>query len=995
MTRFILFILSRPIASIILFTGIAAGGVISSTSIPLDFLPRMEVPRITVATAFQGLPASDVRELITIPLEDALSGLNGLKRIRSFSRDGSSLIQLILKWGSSMDTAALQVREIIDVASVSLPGQSEKPLVLPVDPGEAPVILLGIFPRTGVNPSLIREMANREIRAALQQVEGVGSIQVSGGQQEYIEVKVDQSRLARTGLSLSVLSDTIGGMNAEYPSGSINDGDTRYIIKTDGRRQSVEEISRTGLVGNNAASLIRVQDVAQVQREPGKRQAFLITDGREGVAMLIRRNRGFSPVTLSRNLRTRIPDLNRTFSGDLQIQFIYDRSEEISSSIRRLFLSGIAGALAAFVVLWLYLRRLSYALITITAIPLSILGTILSLKFMGITFNIMSLGGLTLGLGMLVDNTVVVLENLVRKAHCSGNFSIAESTSEIASSTVGSTLTSIVVFLPLLFLPGLHGELFSDLAWAVILSLVFSFLVSITWGPLLFSKLNFKGASPLPDRPSKSVRLLFKKQLRHPGRWIFPAVMFMAAGVLIASGMSFRWLQPIHQSRIDVVVKHPSGTTIEHQFLTAGELVNYLKDESSIISVSVTGGGSLQDPYFLADPSRSRERMDLHVFLEPDSNWTPNLLQEDLQNRLGEGISVRAEYPRDLLSQVLNLSEGRIRLIVPGKDTESAVKLAMNIQSNTKGNEEIDIIQGNKKPLLRLQPDRQALHRYGLNPASLAGIVGTAVNGQVVSFLEETGRRIPIRVRLREEDRKNRRILEELSIRAAKDAVLKLGDVTTFIEHEDYPVLHREERRDVVRIEVPSHQAGKWLSQWKGHIIHPESELIQTQRKAFIHLILLAVGLLYILLGIQFNSSGLPIMLLCAQPLPLVGTVSLLWVTGLELTLSSLLGMLMVLGLSINNAILLYENYRRKRLKGMSPGLTIYLGTFECMRPIMITTCTSIAAMLPLALDFSGRNPQQGLALAVTGGLGAAIPAALFCLPALFYFYFTQQDHRL
>ncbi|OQX29754.1 MAG: hypothetical protein B0D92_02035 [Spirochaeta sp. LUC14_002_19_P3] len=985
MKTLIQFILSRPIAAAIAFLAIAAGGILAILRMPLDFLPKMEVPQITVVTSFGGLPAADVRELVTIPLEDALSSLSGLKNIRSYSRDSSSLIQISLEWGASMDTAALQVREIIDTAYLSLPSQADKPLVLPVDPGEAPVILLGVFPQGSTNPALAREMAERELRAALQQIAGTGSIQVSGGRREIIEVSTDQSRLSRTGLPLSALTEAIGGMNAEYPSGSIEDGDIRYIIKADGRRRQWEDIAELTLQTQADGQVVRVRDTAQVKREFDKRQSFLVTDGEEGTAVAIRRGRGYSPVSLSRNLRARLPALRASFERDLRIEILHDYSEEITLSIRRLLFSGLTGAAAAFLVLWLFLHRAAYAFIALTAIPLSILAAILTLRIMGISLNIMSLGGLTLGVGMLVDNAIVVLENLAKKARTDSD--IAPAAAEIVQSTLGSTLTSIAVFVPLLFLPGLTGELFSDLAWAIVISLGFSLLVSIGWVPLLYSRLRRWGGRKF--QPSALARGLAKTSLRRPVLFIIPALFITACAAMLVPGMGFRWLQPIRQSRIEAILRHPPGTSVEHIFSAVSELVVQIRRQPGIASVSASGGGNLRDPYFIADPNRDMERSDLLIFLEKDAAWTPAALREFIQGKMGEAVSTEAFYPPDLLSRVLNITEGYTRLMVSDNTAAAAIASARAYQLLAA--EEITITPSNKKPQIRLRPDRQALSRHGLSLAFIAENIGTAVNGQLVSSYEEAGRRLPIRVRLRPEDRANRRALENLNIMSTEDGPLTLGDLTLLSPEEDYAVLYREGRRDAAYLEVPTPQVADWIQRGNGRITDPQAALRAEQRSAFLWLFGLAAGLLYVLLGMQFNSFLLPLLFLLVQPVSIAGSILLLRICGQEINLNSLLGMLVVLGLSINNAILLFEAGRRGRIIGLGAASAAFSGALSRMRPILITAGTTIAALLPIALDFSGRNPQNALGLSVTGGLLLSIPAALLLLPALFAAWFRRQ----
>ncbi len=986
MKKLTLLVLNRPVASILLFILLFASGILALLNTPVDFLPDIDIPQITVVTAFSGLPAKDIRELITIPLEDALSGLEGLKRIRSYSRDSSSLIQLTMEWGSSMDIAALKAREIIDVAYLSLPSQAEKPMVIPVNPAENPVIILGVFPVKNTDAALLRNLAEREVKSAVQQIKGVGSIQLSGGRDEFIEIEVDQSRLNRTGRNLSQVTDIIGAMNAEFPSGSIEEGDTRYIVKADGRRKNWQDFSQIILPEENGLAPIRIDDIASVERKLGKRKSFMLFGSQEGIALLIRRNQGYSPVALSRNVRKQIPVINSAYHNSLEIKILYDSSNDLSATIQRLAESALVGAAAAFIVLWFFLKKLNYAFVTLTTIPLSILGTVLGFRVLDISFNIMSLGGLTLGIGMLVDNSVVVLENIVYKVKNRDLLKIAAATAEITRSTIGSTFTSIIVFLPLFFLPGLLGEVFSDLVWAIILSLSFSLIISATWIPLLLIYSFRQNISIRQSSFQKKsiIRKCLRVSMQRPAIIQGGGIALLVVGVLLIPGFKFSWFQSPRQSRVDVNVSFNPGTTVESIFGFAQGLSEQLQNQDGIKTVMATGGGNLKDPYFLANPNAQFESMRIITCID-NKIWTPEKLTGFVKEYFaGAGTSmIRGEYPPDMLSQILDVSDEYSKLFIPANSQKAAMQKTRELLSGMK-NPNVQIIPYDKKPQFRLVPDRQALAHYGITLSPLASLVGTAVNGQIAGNFEEEGIPVPVRVRLRESDRSDLKALASLKIMIDGNKPLLLEDLVQIESHDEYPVLYRENRRDVVYLVVPRGKAENWVKRSNGLIVNPEAAQTDAQKKSFLLLFGLAVSLLYVLLGVQFESYILPLLLLLIQPFAIVGALLILRLGTNSLSLNSLLGILVVLGLSINNAILLYEEYQKRIRAGFSAAVAVYSGTIRRIRPILITGFTTIIALCPIAFDFSGKNPQSSLALAVIGGLFLSIPVAVFYLPVVF-----------
>ncbi len=515
MFSFIKIALSRPVTVLMFFTGIAIMGIISSLFLTKEFVPEISVPQLIISTVYPSAPPKEVRSQISIPLEDAFSSVAGLKNMKSISRSGVSTIELEFHWGSDMLLAGVNIREIIDRQFQTLPNEAQKPTVLQIDPNQQPLIVLGVFP-TEKNISFARRMAGREIKTAIQQVQGVGSVITIGGEEEEIIISVDQKQLSLRELDISSLSNLISQSNINYPAGTFKQGTKEYLLKSQGKAQSINEISDF-YITSQSDQQFQLKDIADIQFGNKEQISYFSANGKEGIGIIIRRRSGENPVRIAELLREKINELSISYANDLEFLVLEDASTTISSSIDGIFQSLLLGTFIAFFVLLLFTRRLRISSILVISIPFSIFFTLILMKLTNMSLNIMSLGGLALGIGMLVDNSVVVLENLDNKLDKKifiVNNDFALFTHEMARSTLGSTLTSVIVFLPVLFLPGIIGALYKDLALTVSFSLLGSFLVSISIVPVLY-RITYRKKRITKNKQNEGILLkLYKRSLK-------------------------------------------------------------------------------------------------------------------------------------------------------------------------------------------------------------------------------------------------------------------------------------------------------------------------------------------------------------------------------------------------------------------------------------------------------------------------------------------------
>ncbi len=566
--------LRRPIGTCMVFLGVMILGAAAALQLRLELLPDLAVPRLTVSTSYPGLPAAEMRSLVTIPLEDQLASVKGVRRVTSVSRDSLSIISLEFAWGEDMVSAAVRTREGIDVAYTALPSDAGKPQVLPAEAGESPIAVIAVRPHQG-DLAFARRLGEREIKTRLQQVDGVGSVVLIGGAVDEVVVAVDQSLMASKGLSLSDVAAVVGKNNYDYPTGTIVQGGQEYLVKASGAVTAPGALGQFHFGGSRSA--LSVSDIASISVEERERESFFQVDGSEAVGLSVVARKGASPLSVAQRLRQEVGWLQTAYGNDLDIAIVSDGSTLIAASLRGLGFSILAGSAIAFLVLVVFLRDVRTAGLLMLSLPVAMTVTFLALQVLGRTLNIMSLGGCALAIGLVVDNAVVILENL-QKRHVGIKAtadSVLRHTLELASSRLGSTLTLIVVFLPVIFLPGLLGALFTDLSLSVVFAQVSSFLTSITLMPVLFLAL-----SRLPSRrrgrqarawSDRRFRQGLLSTLRRPGIVAAVVVGLTAAGALCVPLLGFEFMPPQDTGEVVVAVTMPYGTDLERSAEVAAD----------------------------------------------------------------------------------------------------------------------------------------------------------------------------------------------------------------------------------------------------------------------------------------------------------------------------------------------------------------------------------------------------------------------------------------
>lgn len=980
---------NRPVAVIMSTLLVLVLGIVSAVSLPVDFYPPIRAPKLTVATSYAGLPAGEVLELVTMPLEDALSTLQGIRHITSTSLDGISLVECSFSWGTDMKQAGIQARELSDIAALALPERASKPMILPVNPAERPVLALGVFPLDGMSQSTLKRLCEREIRTVVQQAVGVGSVQVLGGLDEEILVEPDPSRLGSFGLTVRQIADAVESAAMEVPAGSIERGTLEYVVKTESTLRDITDLGdiRVDSRSGEGPGILLV-DIASIKRSADDRSSFVASGGREGAALLVRGQSGFSPVTLSANVRGKIAELESAYGYSLDISVLQDNSLLISESISALVLSGLFGIAIAFAVIILYLGGLGSSLILVSSIPLSLVATIACFPLLHIGINTMSLGGLAIGIGMLVDNSVVVLENIQRRADPGNREAVAHATVEIADSTIGSTLTSVVVFMPLFFLPGMMGAVFRDLAWAVILSLASSFVMSITVVPVLFCR--FGSSDRKRIQSGYAYRKALRFVLRNPAMIAVVSAMVLALGTASFLRLDKDLLKLPKSGVYTVELCFPPGTSLDYLADIPEALSRGLDTSGSVGKSWYYAGGELDDPYYLA--SRSPDGEVLYCCIETMGSPGPGELEELFSGLFPEGsiVGVNAIPATLSFNEVLGIATLKtVTFAVHGESQESARWTAARV-SEEANDSSIRIYPQATRAQVLVTPDSASLVRMGIDAAALADLMGDSVLGLYPASLDSVRGRIPIRVRLPGETRSSLDGIKTLTVPNADGAVTPLSAAVCFSEEVMPPACYRRDRKHVVYLDVPGER--KDLIRDLSRRFEDTSLAVWKEQVPTIALIFsLSAVSMYILLGIQFASFSLPAILMCIIPFGFAGVFMALCTWGGALDLNGILGSLVVIGVVVNNGILLYDRFNGNIRSPGTAAVCVYRGSSDRIRAISISFLTTVLALVPIAADIGGKNPQSSMATAIIGGLTLANFLSIFAFPVIFKFRFSAN----
>ncbi|HPF35367.1 MAG TPA: efflux RND transporter permease subunit [Candidatus Krumholzibacteria bacterium] len=1000
----------RPIATAMVFLIIVVVGIMGFRFLPVDLLPPIEWPQLTVRTNYPNVGPEEIERIVTDRVENALAGVPNVESMRSVSEEGMSRVTLEFAQGTNIDEAANDVRAALDRIRDDLPPEVESPRLWKFDPDNFPVAIIGA--RSPLGMEEMTRILEREIAQRFEQIPGAGSVDVWGGVYREVQVQILRDRLASSRLSALDVQRALARENVTLPGGDMREGTRDLYVRTQGEYRSLEEIAATVITVVDGRP-IRVGDVARVVDGVEDVNRLVQVDGLPMVRMGVRKQSGANTVEVAREAQRVMERINAE-RDDIELMLIVDQSAFIKDSIASVQQSAVWGGLLAVFILYLFLRNGSSTFIIALSIPISLIATFGLLYFNRFTLNQMSFGGLALGIGLIVDNAIVVLDNVVRLRE--GGRSLRESaltgTSQVGGAIVASTLTTLVIFLPVAFMHTVSGMLFQELALVVVFALLCSLLVALTLVPMLAARYlsvrpDGAGAGgPLAGFGRWFRRLedgyadLLARLLRRRPLIFLTTGLLLAGAVLLWPRIPVELAPQTDADEISLSLEMAQGTNIAVVNESLHELERLVRaaapmDDVKHVSVEIRNGDAEVELALRGAGQRDTDSFELAERLRRE---TAGLIP-------GAEIRVRAQSGLWMLRRLFGSGgDAAVQIELRGYDLDLADRVAQDLKTVMEGVPQIrdvNVSRREGRPEQNMVIDREKIARLGLSVSEIAGTIQANVGGVRAGVFREGGDEFPIVVRLQPEDRLTSLDLGAVSVSTPDGGVLPVS-----------AVVHAERRRSPTTIERVDGQRVTYITAnldagaALGDVIEDlrarlrdfplpadfsllfggEYEEQQKASRDFTLSILMAVVLIYMVMAAQFERFLDPVIVMTSVPLALIGVVPTLLLTGTTLNVQSLMGIVMLIGIVVNNAIVLVDYVNLKRRE---EGLPVERAVIESarlrLRPILMTTATTVLGMLPLAIGAgAGAEIQAALARAVVGGMTVSTLITLVVIPAAY-----------
>jgi HAE1 family hydrophobic/amphiphilic exporter-1 len=995
-----------------LYLAIVAVGLVSVAGLSIDLYPDVTLPTVSVITTYEGVAPEDVETLVTKPLEQAVAAVQDVDEVTSSSREGVSLVQVKFSWGKDMEIASMDVREAVDMVKSYLPDDAGDPYMFKFSSSSMPILFLGV----SGNYSLaeLRKMCLDEIEPRLQRIQGVASVYTQGGQEREIHVYADDEKLKAYGLTLQQLVYALRMENVRVPGGRIEQGRSDLLVRTTGEFASVSDIANL-VVTRMQGTPIYLRDVARVEDGFGDRTDESRIAGKPGVMVMIQKQSTANTVEVSDRVKADVPRIEKLLG--VKIVPVMDSAKYIKESIGNVKRSAWEGAILAVIVLFLFLRNIPSTLILATSIPISLLGTFIVMRFAHVTLNMISMGGLALGIGLLVDDSIVVLENIFRHGEkgLTRKEAAVTGTGEVATAVTASTLTTVAVFLPVAFVPGIAGILFRDMALTVVFSLMCSLLVAFTLIPLIASRalhIERKGRPTSVTKAAGFYESLLRWALAHRVLTIAIAVILLAVSLGLIRFIGVEFTAASESGELTVIVETPVGSRLDVTEKAVSEVEQIIQrgvpeldqmharvgQGTGMAAIFGVAGSNMGNVDLQLRPINQRKRSDEEVRLA-------------LKEPFSKVAGAKVYFEANPFEQIM-FGGARLAVEVYGNDLTTGRDLGEQVKGlmeSVPGATDVRISRAEGKPESRIVIDREKAASLGLSVSDIANAVKTAVMGEVAGYYREGGKEYNIRVRLPEERRQSLNDVLNLLVPTlagpmplASVAKIDLVQGPVEIERKGQQRIvtvtgNLTGQRDLGSVVTDLRQKLATLQVPQDFAVELAGEA-QEVNKSFRWLGLALIGavfLVYMVMAAQYESLLHPFVIMFTLPLSFVGVAWTLFLTGTTLNINSIIGVIVLVGIVVKNAILLVDYTNVLRGRGYSLDDAVVAATRTRTRPILMTASTAMLGMFPMALGLGeGSELNYPLARSVVGGLAAGTFLTLVIIPVVYTSFEKARGRR-
>lgn len=1027
-------VVSRPTTIFIIFILLIGLGIYSTSDLAIDLYPEIEPPILVVFTGYSGAGPEEIEKRISRPLEGSLSNVSNVEEISSTSSEGSSMILVEFSYGTDMAEAANSIRDNLEFIKGFLPSAADSPMIFKFDPSMIPI--MGLTVTGNRTPEELRQIAEDIVQSKIEQIEGVALTSVSGGRERIIRVEIPQNRLEAYGLTLTQISGMLRGQNVQITAGNIIEGNINYLVTTSGEYERIEEIKNTVISYKQSASAsgpmgtapiqrtVRLRDIANVYDGYKKAQSLVYINGEPGIQIVIQKQSGTNSVQTSENIRNRLPRINKQVPQDIKVLETFNTTDIIKSSLNQVSTSAITGAILAVLVLFIFLRSFKSTIIIGLTIPISLVVTLMMMYFFGLTLNIMTLAGLALGIGMLVDNSIVILENIYRYREKGAKLTASAilGSQEMINAIVASTLTTICVFAPVaLFRTQLDvvGELLSSLSFTVVISLSASLLVAISLIPVLSShylpltsrkQKPLKGLTRILDnamgRFFRSLDNLYARilasALRHKIVTILLVLLIFGGSLTLIPKAGFEFMPSMQEDQISLQVELPVGTKLDitEQVLHQMEDVIRSEIEGYDEIITTVGEASLFGMAENAISYKGSIRVSLPDYDERIES--SDEIKEILRGHFNDFPSAVFSFGSN---QGMNLGGASpIDILIKTEDLDKAKEIGEKIETLLKEIPEITEPQLGLQdglPQVEIVMDRDKMYSLGLNISQVGQEIRANLDGLAASTFRQEGAEYDIMVFLADEDRNEVLDLDKVFVNNQMGQRIPLASFASYTKGTGPITINREDQTRVVHVTAgtkpgaPLNEIARKAQRLISQEIPAEEDVLiefsgdfedlQKYGFRFVLILLVSVFLVFGVMASQFESFVDPFIILFTIPLSLIGVIIIYVGTGQIFSILTAVGLVMLAGIIVNNGIVLvdYTNLLRKR------GQPIFDACVEAgrnrLRPILMTTLTTVLGLVPMAF-FPGEGSElvQPIGKAVVGGLSVGSLLTLFLIPVVY-----------
>lgn len=1004
----------RPVSILMVMLIIVIIGIVAFSRLTIDLMPKIDYPVITVITNYEGVAPAEIEELVSKPIEESVSTVSGIKKISSTSQEGTSLVVAEFNWGTNLDTAIADIRERLSIIQDFLPKDVSSPMVIKMDISAMPIMALTIASSRDL--AQLKDLAKDVIATRIERIKGVGQVMIMGGLIREVLIEVDINRLKAYNISILEIAQKLNIENTNKSCGKIIRGPSEYTLRSIGEFQKIEEMEKI-IVAIREGNPVYLKDVAEVKDTFKEIRGFGKLKGQQTIGMIIRKEADANTVAVTDEILRQMPVIQRYLPVDVKIRKVFEIAKYIRQTIHSTKWSGIEGGVLVVVVLFLFLRNFRPTIIVAIAIPFSIITAFIFMYFKGFTINIMTLTGIIIAMGRLVDDAIVVIENIFRHLSLGKGRSEAAiiGASEVSMPIIASTLTTVAVFFPLVFVTGIAGELFKAFGWVIAYALFASLLVAITLTPMMASRMlrvqtNGGKEAIWYHYIRERYGLILVWCLAHKRRVItFACILFVLSLILIAVTPQ-EFMPKSDAGSFMAQLKMPVGTSLKQ---TSGAVsiiekkileIQGIEEVFTFTGEQESGGSARAGSMGMGEVSGVRTGM---IMITLKDKHQRKVTTADVVSKIRRIVSSIPGATIEIsdISSVTMGSKSPVEIKISGADLAVLKRISEDITqiiSRIEGVVDVSTTMQEGNPEFQIIYNREKLSRSNLSVGQVDTVIKMAVAGDVWTRLRQKGEEIDIRVRVKESQRKEIEDIRNIPLLTPYGSQILLRDVASIVPTKGTGNIKRfnKKRQISITANLAGRKLGDVMQEVKSALTKvdlPPGYLIdfggeyEDMTKTFQDLglmLIFAIILVYMIMASQFESLIHPLTIMTCLPFAVTGVFLALFITGQSLNISSFIGIIMLVGIVVTNAIILVDFINQQRKSGLEIKEAVVSAAKIRLRPILMTAICTLFALLPLAMALrEGEEQMQGLAIGVMGGLTTSTILTLIIVPVVYIIF--------